>query len=234
LEYPVVDGVIDFLPDGNGKKTLAQKIMESKNVVKAYESKWCRTSRLLALFTKIKIDREISLIKTIIDLGPNDTVLDLACGTGLYARAFALGSPYRDVIGLDLSWPMLRFGTTKADSLGIENITFIHGDAHHLPFPDSSIEAVNCCAALHHFSNIKQVMGEIYRVIKPGGRFSMAVLLGRSDLCGRLKEYLVKKVIGIHFIHKGEFKRLLEACGFKPAVYHARGIWMIAGAIRRA
>ncbi len=233
LEFPVKDGVADFLPDGKGAKTLAQKIMESKNVVKIYESKWCRASNLFAFFTKIKLDREISLIKTIIDLGPNDTVLDLACGTGIYARAFAEESPEREVIGFDLSRPMLRYGTNKAEHLGIKNITFIHGDAHNLPFWDSSMEAANCCGALHHFSNIRQVMGELYRVVKPGGRFSMAMLLGRSDLCGKLTARLSENVIGVHFFYERELKHLLEACGFKPTVYHAQGIWMIAGGIRR-
>ncbi|MGK7874843.1 MAG: methyltransferase domain-containing protein [Xenococcaceae cyanobacterium] len=233
LEYPMVDDVVDFLPHSNSEKTLAQKAMESEYIVEIYESKWWRASNLLAMFTRISLDNEISLIKRSTNIGPTDTVLDLACGSGIYTRAFASESPGREVIGLDLSWPMLRYGTKKAQRLGIKNITFMHGDAHYLPFKDESVDVANCCGALHLFSDVRRVLSELHRVIKPDGRFSTASLLESQIPLRELKAYLDKSFVGVHYFLEEELKELLDDAGFEPTVYHAQGLWMIACSIRR-
>ncbi|MHC4357627.1 MAG: methyltransferase domain-containing protein [Planctomycetota bacterium] len=233
LKYPIVDDVVDFLPYGNGEKKRGQRLMESERMVEIYEGKWWRGSKLFAMFMKISLDDEIALIKGITNPGPTDTVLDLACGPGLYTRAFAEESHAREVIGLDISWPMLRYGNKKAKRLGIKNITFMHGDAHYLPFRDSSVDVANCCGALHIFSDVRRVLGELHRVIKPNGRFSAALALVRPNLLNRLKAYLDGKFWGIHYFWEEELKELFDEAGFEPTVYHAKGVWMIAGGVRR-
>ncbi|MHC4198051.1 MAG: methyltransferase domain-containing protein [Planctomycetota bacterium] len=233
LRYPVVDGVVDFLPGGNCEKKRGQKLMESERMVKIYEGKWWRANKFFALFTRISLSDEMSLIKRVADAGPADTVLDLACGPGLYARAFAEESHGRTVIGLDLSWPMLRYGVKKARRLGIKNITFMHGDAHYLPLKALLVDVANCCGALHLFSDYRHVVGELHRVIKPNGRFSMALALVRPTLLSRLKAYLDGKLFGIHYFYEEELEKLLDEAGFEPTVYHAKGLWMIACGVRR-
>lgn len=234
LKYPVVDGVVDFLPGNNREKTLAQRLMESEPIVAIYESRWWRASKLFALFTKISLDNEISLIKSVVDFGPTDVVLDLACGSGIYTRDFAGEIPKGEVIGLDLSWPMLRYAAGKAERSGIENVTFIHGDAHCLPFNDASIDVANCGGAMHLFPDVRGVLMELRRVIKPDGRLAMAVFLRRGhNLCSILDAHFDEKVIGIHPFREEEIRKLLDEAGFEPAIYHARGVWMIAGGIRR-
>jgi len=184
-------------------------------------------------FLGISLHDEISLIQRITSPGPADTVLDLACGPGLYARSFAQGSPARNVVGLDLSWPMLRYASRKAGRLGIENIAFLHGDAHQLPLRDASVDVANCCGAMHIFGEIGRVLGELHRVIKPNGRFSTALAWRSSNPLNRLKAYLDEKFWGIHYFREGELKDRLDQAGFEPTVYHAKGVWMIAGATRR-
>ena len=112
-EYRAVDGVLDFLPQDTAEKGRGQKFMESERMVGIYESKWWRRSRLFALLVKISLDDEMALIKRIAEIGPADTVLDLACGPGLYARAFAEDGPRRRVVGLDCSWPMEPTSTPR-------------------------------------------------------------------------------------------------------------------------
>lgn len=233
MEYPVVDDVIDFLPQKNDEKSFIQKSMESEHIVRIYESKWWRDGLLFSLFTRISLDDEILLIKKIADLGPSDTVIDLACGTGIYTRHFARENPDRKVIGLDLSWPMLRYGAKKARHLGIKNITFVHGDVHQLPIRDSSADAANCCAALHFFSNVRAVLNELRRVLRPDGRFSASVLLRPQNPFFSLKAYIGDKYWGVHHFYEHELRTLLDQAGFNPAVYHARCYWMIAGGVRR-
>jgi len=234
LQYPVVDGVVEFLPSNSVEKGRGQKLMESEKMVKIYESKWWRGSKLFTPFLKISIDDEIALIKRIVKAGPADRVLDLACGPGVFTRPFAIESSDREVIGFDLSWPMLRYANTKAKKFGIENIVFMHGDAHYLPLKDSSIDVANCCGAMHIFKNIRQVLGELHRVIRPNGRFSAALCLRSSNPFNRLKASLDEKFWGIHYFREEECKKLLDEAGFEPTVYHAKGIWMIAGGVCRA
>jgi len=232
-EYPVVDGVVDFLPGAVTERGAAQRVMESDWVVAIYESKWWRASPLFSLCMGIGLEAEMALIQRITQPGPTDTILDLACGPGLYARAFAEGSPERRVFGLDLSWPMLRYASKKAARLGIENLAFLHGNAHAIPLKDASVDVANCCGALHLFRDIQRVLGELRCVIKPGGRFSGAMAFVRSDPWSRFKAYMGGKFWKVHPFREEEFKSLLDAAGFEPTVYHARRIWMIAGGIRR-
>jgi ubiquinone/menaquinone biosynthesis C-methylase UbiE len=226
--------VIDFLPGVAGGEGRGQKLMESERMVKIYESKWWRANKFFALFMGIDLKGEMALIKRIASPGPAAKVLDLACGPGLYARAFAEENPGREIFGLDISWPMLRYAVAKARKLAMRNVTFMHGDAHHLPFKDSSLDAANCCGALHLFSDVRRVLGELGRVIRTGGRFSAAAALVRPrSAFSRLKGYLDGKFWHIHYFRQGELADLLDEAGFEPTVYHARGIWMIAGGVRR-
>ncbi|MDY7011895.1 MAG: class I SAM-dependent methyltransferase [Planctomycetota bacterium] len=233
MEYPTLCGVLDFLPDSNGAKGLAQKLMEYQRIVEIYEGRWWRRSKLFAWLMGIRFDREMALIKQALYIGSEDRVLDLCCGPGLYARSFAEDCPTRTVFGLDLSWPMLRYGYRKSMQLGIHNITFLHGDAHQLPFKDGSIDAVSCCGALHLFSNIRQVLAELHRVINPGGRFSGALAMRTSKPLNRFKAWGDEKIWGIHYYRQEEFRDLLDAAGFEPTIHHARKIWMIVGGTRR-
>ena len=233
--YSVAEAVPDFVGDRNIDVRLAQKLMQSRRMVSIYESRWWRGSRIFSRFMGITLEDEIALIRKIDAAGPDDAILDLACGPGIFARAFAEESPARRVFGLDLSWPMLRYAVRKAGKLGLANITFLRGDAHELPFRDGSLDVANCCGALHLFSDVRRVLGELHRVLKPGGRLSVAAALVRpSSAFSRLKAYLDGRFWKIHYFRKEEMKGLLDEAGFAPTIHHARGIWMIAGGVRRA
>ncbi len=232
-EYPTVDGVIDFAPGLGGERKLGQRLMESERIVAIYETRWWRASRLTERAFGIGLEEEMSLVERITHPGPADVVLDLACGPGLYARRFAERGPEREVLGLDLSWPMLRYGVRKAQRLGIRNLSFLHGDAHRLPFRDASLDAASCCGALHLFPEVRRALGELGRAIKPGGRFAAAVFGQRPwDPLPRLRE-AYDAWIGLHRFQPGELEALLDEAGFKPTVHHARGVWMIVGGVRR-
>lgn len=103
---------------------------------------------------------------------PTDRALDVATGTGFTALAFA---PYvAQVIGLDVSPGMLAQARKHAAEQGIANADFQEGAAEHLPFPDAGFDLVTCRIAPHHFLSVTQFVGEVARVLKPGGRFLLA------------------------------------------------------------
>lgn len=232
-DYPVVGGVVDFLPDLEHKRSLAQRLMESETVASIYESRWWRGSKGFSLLAGISLEEESSLIERILAIHSRDRVLDLACGPGLYARRFAREGRERYVVGLDLSWPMLRRGVAMSEREGIPNIAFARGDAQELPFKDGSLDAASCCGAMHLFPNPRRVLGELHRVVRPGGRFSTAVVLtGGVGLASRLGDALGQRG-GVRGFREEDFQALLDGAGFEPTVYHARGVWMIAGGVRR-
>lgn len=97
-------------------------------------------------------------------------VLDVACGTGdmcllLAKRGFA-------VTGVDLSEEMLAIARQKTASSNFQLSTFNFqlGDAEHLPFEDASFDAVTCAFGVRNFVHLEQGLGEMLRVLKPGGR----------------------------------------------------------------
>lgn len=91
--------------------------------------------------------------------GDVETVVDLAGGSGRIARALADG---RDVTVVDLSRPMLA----EARRHGLP---VVQGDATRLPLPDASVDAVTIADAYHHLDDPGAVLGEVRRVLRPGG-----------------------------------------------------------------
>jgi len=108
-------------------------------------------------------------------LRPDQRVLDVACGTGIVARTAAqrLGSG-GSVVGLDLSAPMLAAARTAAAAEGV-TVEWREGSAVNLPLPDGGFDIVFCQQGLQFFPDRPTALGEMYRVLAPGGRVVLSV-----------------------------------------------------------
>ncbi|WP_377888790.1 demethylmenaquinone methyltransferase [Alkalihalobacillus sp. R86527] len=97
--------------------------------------------------------------------------LDVCCGTADWtlAMAEAVGESGR-AIGLDFSENMLEVGKAKVKNQNKSNVTLIHGNAMELPFEDNSFDYVTIGFGLRNVPDYNQVIKEMYRVVKPGGR----------------------------------------------------------------
>ena len=100
-------------------------------------------------------------------VGPDDRVLDVACGTGNAAiPAAATGA---DVVGVDLTPELFDAGREEATEAGV-SLEWVQGDAEELPFEDESFDVVlstfGCMFAPRH----AVAAAEIARVLRPGGR----------------------------------------------------------------
>ncbi len=97
--------------------------------------------------------------------------LDLCCGTGDWSIAMGKEvGPNGEVVGLDFSENMLKIGKEKLDGLDMDNISLIHGNAMSLPFEDNSFDYVTIGFGLRNVPDYMQVLKEMYRVVKPGGK----------------------------------------------------------------
>ncbi|WP_406045053.1 class I SAM-dependent methyltransferase [Micromonospora sp. NBC_00898] len=108
---------------------------------------------------------------------PEDVCLDVACGTGLVARALAART--RHVTALDATPEMLATGKARADVEGVSNVVFQRGDAARLPFLDGSFSLVVSRFSLHHVAEPDRVAVKMVRVCRAGGRWSPRWWSGR-------------------------------------------------------
>jgi ubiquinone/menaquinone biosynthesis C-methylase UbiE len=103
---------------------------------------------------------------------PDDIVLDVACGPGLLACAFARVT--RHVTGIDVTPKMLDQARALQQKEGLENLTWHQGDVRPLPYPDASFSIVSARFAFHHFLDPLAVLKEMRRVCRAGGRVVVA------------------------------------------------------------
>lgn len=108
-----------------------------------------------------------------LDLRVNDSVLEVGSGLGILAHAAAERVPLGDVWGIEYAAAQLA----RAPCDG-KNLHLIQGDAHHLPFADHRFDVVYCRYLLEHVVRPLEVLTEMYRVVKPGGR----VLAQENDI----------------------------------------------------
>jgi SAM-dependent methyltransferase len=103
---------------------------------------------------------------------PGDRVLDVACGSGIAARrAASIAGPTGWVVGIDYSPGQVSVAKRRAMEAGHLWANFVLMDAMHLAFADGSFDVV--VAQFPHFPDRRQCIGEMFRVLKKGGRFAI-------------------------------------------------------------
>jgi demethylmenaquinone methyltransferase/2-methoxy-6-polyprenyl-1,4-benzoquinol methylase len=99
-----------------------------------------------------------------VDVGPRETVLDVATGTGAVAREL-LAQKQCTVVGLDQSPEML----TEARRLLPDTVRLVRGEAQSLPFPDRAFDGLTFTYLLRYVSDPAATLRELARVVRPGG-----------------------------------------------------------------
>ncbi len=136
----------------------------------------------------IRNEDALNRIVKMADAGPDDTVLDVACGPGLLACTFARVA--RHVTGIDLTPAMLDQARALQRQQGLENLTWQEGDVLPLPYTDHSFSIVSTRFAFHHFLDPLAVLKEMRRVCRPGGRVVVAdsaPAAGKADAFNRME-----------------------------------------------
>jgi len=164
----------------------AQKLRMTKKVTPYNSSEQSKKEQVEQLFDNISgeydsLNRVISfgidvkwrkkVVQLVADTQP-DSILDIATGTGDLIINLAKKTKASKLIGLDISEGMLSVGRKKikADSLD-ERIEMVQADSENMPFADNSFDAITVAFGVRNFEHLKKGLGEILRVLKPGGIF---------------------------------------------------------------
>jgi ubiquinone/menaquinone biosynthesis C-methylase UbiE len=125
-----------------------------------------------------------SALLSLASLEPGEQVLDIACGTGLvsFEAARAVGRSGH-VLGIDLSERMVDAAEQRAQEMKLSNCSFSRMDAETLALPDARFDVVLCALGLMYMPDPERVAREMRRVLRPGGRVSLAVW-GEQSKCG--------------------------------------------------
>lgn len=111
-------------------------------------------------------------------LGPvneNEAVLDIGCGAGVDSLIAAkMVGPSGSVKGIDLVPEMLNRAKENARLVGADNVEFMEGSAEELPFPDAYFDVVVSNGVFNLVVDKVKALREVFRVLKPGGRFMIA------------------------------------------------------------
>lgn len=94
-------------------------------------------------------------------------VLEFGCGIG--GVSGALGAVCHQVVGIDLNEEYIAFGNRELARRGVENVELRAYDGIRIPFPDASFDLVVCKDVIEHVQNPEHVIGELERVLRPGG-----------------------------------------------------------------
>ena len=145
-----------------------------------------------------------------------DTVVDLGSGAGNDAF-IARNETGEDgkVIGIDFTPAMIEKARLNATKLGYYNVEFRQGDIENMPLSDNTANVIVSNCVLNLVPNKDKVFKEIFRVLKPGGHFSISDIVLVGDLPEKIKqdaEMYAGCVSGA--IQKSEYLNLIHENGF--------------------
>ena len=146
-----------------------------------------------------------------------NTVIDLGSGAGndcFIARKFVGESG--KVIGIDFTSAMIERARENAEKIGFNNVEFRQGDIDDMPVADNKADVIVSNCVLNLVPNKHKVFSEIYRVLKPGGHFSISDIVLEGELPAKWKE-VAELYAGCvsGAIQKQVYLELIESTGFK-------------------
>ena len=148
---------------------------------------------------------------------PGDVVIDLGSGAGndCFVARSQTGAAGK-VIGIDFTEAMIAKARANAEKLGFNNVEFRFGDIEKIPVSASMADVVVSNCVLNLVPNKKNVIGEIFRVLKSNGHFSISDIVLTGELPDNLRkaaEMYAGCVSGA--IQKEEYLGLIAQAGFE-------------------
>ena len=145
-----------------------------------------------------------------------DVVVDLGSGAGndAFIARKIVGERGR-VIGIDFTEKMIELAKANAIKLGYKNVEFRHGDIESMPLFSNKADVVVSNCVLNLVPNKHKVFSETFRVLRPGGHFSISDIVVEGEIPAKWKE-VAELYAGCvsGAIQKAEYLNLIEEAGF--------------------
>lgn len=124
-------------------------------------------------------------------------VLDLATGTGDLALLTVSRHSTVEVVGVDPSTKMMAVGKQKVEARGLtRRISFMEGDAEHLPLPDASFDGLTMAFGIRNVPDRARALREMVRVLRPGAKAAILELSEPDDgVFGALGRFHMHRVV---------------------------------------
>lgn len=153
----------------------------------------------------------------LMNVRPDDTILDVGCGTGWLARLIAPRVPEGRVEGSDVSNEMVR--RASESSRQFANVAFLTSGAESLPFDDSAFTKAISIESAYYWPEPAAGLREIFRVLKPGGSAWLLIEYYKDNPhCHQWSEVFT---IPTHLLSADEWAELFRRAGF-ASVAHQR------------
>lgn len=175
------------------------------------------------------------------NIGPHQYVLDVACGTCVFTKEALRQEPTLKVEALDFNSEMLNQGRVRIETAGLlDQVNLVQGDAMALPYEDNTFDAAMSGFAMRNVPDIKQVLSEMQRVVKPGGKV-VVLELAKPSMFGFKQLYnfyfsYILPIIGKlskdnssyawlpeslrRYPHQSEILEIWKSLGYENATYH--------------
>jgi len=150
-------------------------------------------------------------------LKPGETVLDLGSGGGIDVLLSARRvGPTGKAYGLDMTDEMLALANENKRKAGVENVEFLKGEIENIPLPDNSVDVIISNCVINLSADKSKVLREAFRVLKPGGRFTVSDVVTRGEMLPEIRQSVLAWVGCIAgALEENEYRAKLAAAGFE-------------------
>jgi SAM-dependent methyltransferase len=151
------------------------------------------------------------------ELTEGETVLDLGSGGGIDVLLSARRvGPKGKAYGLDMTDEMLALARDNQRKAGADNVEFLKGEIEAIPLPDNSVDVIISNCVINLSADKDRVLGEAFRVLKPGGRFAVSDVVTRGEVPEQVRKHMLLWVGCIAgALEEGDYRAKLAAAGFE-------------------
>src|SRR5579859_5243940 len=162
-------------------------------------------------------------------LQAGEVVLDLGSGGGIDVLLSAKRvGPTGKAYGLDMTDEMLALARANQKKAGVENVEFLKGTIENIPLPDNTVDVIISNCVINLSGDKDRVLGEAYRVLKPGGRFAISDVVVRGEVPAEIRrsmELWVGCIAGA--LEENEYREKLARAGFESIDVEATRVYRV-------
>ena len=184
-------------------------------MVEQIRTEFGRQAANMASAPAFKEEQTLRRISAALGPAPVGRVLEIACGPGIVAEAIA--PLVTELVCLDATPEMLALAESLLQKAGQSNVIFHEASAEALPFAAAEFDVIVTRLSFHHFTDLRAVLAECSRVLRPHGRMIVADIISSSDrqesaLHNALEQ--LRDPTHVRMLSKPEFLAALHGAGF--------------------